>query len=104
MPLRFRKSIRLFPGIRLNIAKSGPSSISVGGKGLTYNIGKKGTRGTVGLPGSGLSYSSYDAHRKPESIDPETGEITPARSGPPWLLILAIAAIIAAIYIYRTQG
>ena len=102
MGFRFRKSVRLFPGIRLNLSKSGPSSISVGGRGLTYNIGKKGTRATGGLPGTGLAYSEYSAHERPESIDRETGEITPARSGPPWLLILLIAAFVAAIYIYRT--
>lgn len=104
MPIRFRKSIRLAPGIRLNLSKSGPSSISVGGKGLTYNIGKKGTRKTIGLPGSGLSYSDYDRHQQPESIDPETGEITPERSGPPWLMIAVIAAFVFAVYFFHTQG
>ncbi len=57
MGLRFHKSLRLIPGLRLNLSKSGPS-LSVGGKGLTCNIGSKGSRTTVGLPGLGLSYTT----------------------------------------------
>ncbi len=55
--VRFRKGLSLAKGIRLNLSKSGVS-LSLGKKGMTYNIGPKGTRGTLGLPGSGLSYSS----------------------------------------------
>lgn len=79
MGLRIRKTLRLLPGVRINLSKSG-ASISVGGKGATVNIGAKGTRGTVGLPGSGLSYSRYER-----------------RSGKTiawvWTLILAAAAL-----------
>jgi hypothetical protein len=57
MGFRFRRSLKLMPGVRLNISRSGFST-SLGGKGATLNIGKRGTRGTVGLPGSGLSYST----------------------------------------------
>ena len=57
MAFRFRKSIRLFPGVRVNLAKSTPSA-SIGERGHTINIGEHGTRATVGLPGSGVSYST----------------------------------------------
>ena len=56
MGLRFRKTISVLPGVRLNISKSGVSA-SIGRKGLMLNIGRKGARGTIGLPGTGLSYS-----------------------------------------------
>lgn len=56
MGWRFRNSIRLMPGVRLNISKSGIST-SLGPRGATLNIGKRGTRATVGLPGSGISHS-----------------------------------------------
>ncbi|MGA4853975.1 DUF4236 domain-containing protein [Acinetobacter haemolyticus] len=59
MGFNFRKSLKIAPGIRLNITKKGISSVSLGGKGARVNLGKKGTRTTVGLPGTGLSYSSY---------------------------------------------
>ncbi|MGJ4924829.1 DUF4236 domain-containing protein [Bradyrhizobium sp. HKCCYLRH2015] len=58
MGLRFRKSIKLIPGVRLNIGLR-RSSLSLGGKGFTYNVGSSApSRLTVGIPGSGLSYST----------------------------------------------
>lgn len=62
MGFRFRKSLKILPGIRLNISKSGVST-SLGGPGATVNISRKGTRRTVGIPGSGLSYSTFSNHR-----------------------------------------
>jgi hypothetical protein len=56
MGFRFRKTIKLFPGVRLNFSKSGVST-SIGGPGATINISKRGTRGAVGIPGTGFSYS-----------------------------------------------
>lgn len=56
MTLRFRKSIKIMPGVRLNASLSGLSA-TVGRRGASVNIGKRGVRGTVGVPGSGLSYS-----------------------------------------------
>lgn len=55
MPFRFRKSVRLFPGVRLNLSKSG-MSVSVGGPGATVNLSRRGHSVTLGLPGTGLSY------------------------------------------------
>jgi hypothetical protein len=56
MGFRFRRSIKIAPGIRLNVSKSGISA-TIGTRGATVNIGKRGTRTTVGIPGSGISYS-----------------------------------------------
>ena len=56
MGFRFRKSFRVMPGVRLNVSKGGFST-SIGGKGLTANLSKRGVRATAGLPGTGLSYS-----------------------------------------------
>lgn len=63
MGFRFRKSVGVLPGVKLNFGKGLPS-LSIGGQGVTTNIGAKGARTTVGVPGSGLSYSSYVAHGK----------------------------------------
>ena len=60
----FRKSFKIAPGVKLNISKKGISSISAGVKGARMNVGKRGTRTTVGLPGTGLSYSSHKSHKK----------------------------------------
>ena len=59
MGFRFRRSARLGP-LRFNFAKGGLSSISVGGRGASFNIPVSrsgGARTTVGLPGTGLSWS-----------------------------------------------
>lgn len=58
MGFRFRKSFRIAPGIRINISKKGLSSVSLGGRGATVNVGSdRGARLTVGIPGTGVSYS-----------------------------------------------
>jgi len=56
MGFRFRRSLRLAPGIRINLSKTG-ASLSLGRRGATLNFSGRGTKATVGLPGSGLSYS-----------------------------------------------
>lgn len=56
MGFRFRKSINLGGGARINFSKSGIGG-SIGGKGFRYT--KKaggGTRTTASIPGTGLSY------------------------------------------------
>lgn len=54
MALRFRKSFKLAPGIRMNLSGSG-ASWSVGPRGATIGIGKRGTYLNVGIPGTGIS-------------------------------------------------
>ena len=56
MGLRYRKQIKLLPGVKLNISKSGVST-SVGKPGNTVNVSRRGVKSTIGLPGTGLSYS-----------------------------------------------
>ncbi|MGK8935307.1 DUF4236 domain-containing protein [Pluralibacter gergoviae] len=56
MGFRFRKRIRIAPGLAINISKSGVST-SIGTKGATTNISGKGIKTTVGIPGTGISYS-----------------------------------------------
>ena len=56
MGLRYRKQVKVAPGVKLNISKSGIST-SVGKPGSTLNFSKRGTKATVGIPGSDVSYS-----------------------------------------------
>ena len=56
MGFRFQRRIGIVPGIRLNLSKSG-ASVSVGERGAHVTIGRT-PRVTVGLPGTGLSYTS----------------------------------------------
>lgn len=56
MGLRFRKSLNLGGGIKVNFSKSG-IGYSAGGKGFRVTKTAKGTtRTTAGIPGTGLSY------------------------------------------------
>ena len=58
MGLRFRKSFKIAPGVRMNFGKTGVG-LSVGGNGLRYSVHSSGRRTTtIGIPGSGLSYST----------------------------------------------
>lgn len=57
MGLKFRKSVKIAPGVRLNVSKKS-ASVSVGGKGFHKTFSTTGkTTTTVGIPGTGLSYS-----------------------------------------------
>ncbi len=70
MGFRFRRSARLGP-LRFNFAKGGLSSISVGCRGASFNIPVSrsgGARSTVGVPGTGLSWSVEHAPDRPAVI------------------------------------
>jgi hypothetical protein len=57
MGFRFRKSIRILPGLRLNLSKSGVG-LGFGGSPLSFSVGPKGKRATASIPGTGLSFST----------------------------------------------
>lgn len=57
MGMRFRKSVKIAKGVKVNFSKSG-ASLSLGGRGHSVNFSGRGTRVTAGIPGSGLSYST----------------------------------------------
>jgi hypothetical protein len=57
MVFQFRRTLRIVPGVRVNLSKGG-TSVSFGSRGFHYTVGKKGTRTTVGIPGSGLSWTT----------------------------------------------
>lgn len=57
MGLRFNRRVRIVPGARLNFSKRGVS-LSVGKRGAWVTLAPKGVRGSVGIPGTGLSYTA----------------------------------------------
>ena len=78
---RFRRRIRIAPGLHLNIGKTGIST-SLGGRGFTLNIGRGKTRTTVGLLGTGLSYS-----------ESSSTALRSGSSGLAWLLLIVLFVI-----------
>ena len=67
MGFRFRKSVKIAPGVRLNLNRKS-ASISLGGKGAHYTVSSTGRKtATVGLPGTGISYSVTESTGKSSS-------------------------------------
>lgn len=98
MGLRFRKTISILPGVRVNLGKS-TQSISVGVPGFRKTFNTKGqVTTTVGLPGTGLYYvdtknPKKEAARKkkeaekrvaarPEAVLPKQTVIEPVQAQP----------------------
>lgn len=88
MGWRFRKSVKLLPGVRLNISKTG-TSWTLGGRGASINVGRGKKYLNAGLPGTGLSVR--------ERLD--GGADAPPRAGIIDLLsaLFQIAAVIAGV-------
>lgn len=53
MAIRFRRTVKIAPGVRLNVGKRG-ASVRVGGRGFGVTTGTSGTRVSAGIPGTGL--------------------------------------------------
>jgi hypothetical protein len=88
MGFRFRNRIKIFPGLWINLGKSGVST-SIGGKGLTVNLKGGKTKMTIGIPGTGLSYSETSTSA-PSGSAPERPFI-PAGV---WLVLIVIIALV----------
>lgn len=94
MGFRFRRSIKVLPGVHLNLSKTGITA-SIGSPGATINIGgKDGARATVGIPGSGLSYTEHLHHGLSPGQQP-TGGI-----GFGTLLLLGLVALVGYMVIF----
>lgn len=61
---RFKRSIKIAPGLKLNFNKNS-TSLTFGGKGAHYTVNSKGTKTTsVGIPGTGLSFVDVKTSKK----------------------------------------
>lgn len=104
MGLRFRKSIKIAPGVKLNLNKNS-SSVTVGTKGKHYTVNSKvETTKTVGIPGTGLSYSTTSSNKpkkasKKTKVSNEKKSKTKKKHGclTPFLVIFAALFLFAMI-------
>jgi hypothetical protein len=69
MAFRFRRSVKIAPGVRLNLTKTGVSAL-VGPRGAGVTMGTSGTTVSAGLPGTGLHVSKK---LKPAATKPDAG-------------------------------
>ena len=95
MGFRFSRRISLFKGLRLNLSKSG-TSVSVGGRGGWLTFGKKGTRATVGIPGTGMSWSEKIDSPAPQQTTPSFSILGLLVQ----LISLASILLLSGIFIY----
>lgn len=64
MGLRFRKSFKVAPGVKVNLNKKS-TSVTFGGKGMHHTVSSSGKKTTtVGIPGTGISYSETSGTEK----------------------------------------
>ncbi len=92
MGFRFRKRVKIIPGLWFNLSKSGVST-SIGGKGLTVNIKDGHTKTTASIPGTGISYSETSTSHGAASTSPLSGR---------FVLVLALLSLLFATLIYLT--
>ena len=94
MAFRFRNTIRLAPGIRLNLGKRG-ISLSAGVRGASVTLGKNGLWGNVGAPGTGMSYrtrlSGSPSHQRRAQLEQQRQN---NRAAPPVPELTAFKAIL----------
>lgn len=74
MGLRFYRRLKILPGLSLNLSGSGLSA-SFGPRGAKLTVGPRGVFGSVGIPGTGLSYR--------EKLDSKARSSARTRSAPP---------------------
>lgn len=68
MALRFQRSIKILPGVRLNLSKSGVG-VSAGVRGLRVGRDARGrSYFNAGVPGTGLSTRKYFAAAQSPSV------------------------------------
>ncbi len=101
MGWRFRRSVKLLPGVRLNVGKRS-AGVSVGPRGAKVSLNtKREVRRTVGLPGTGLSYTEQSklsqADEAPAQPPAELVSDHPKRRSPRKVVGWASVAVIVLV-------
>lgn len=95
MATRFRKSVKIAPGVRATVGKKG-ASLSVGTKGARYTMNTSGRKTTtVGVPGTGVSYvhTSSTSKRKGASGSAGPVKLSPKKCKVYGVIFLVLAAV-----------
>lgn len=106
MAWRYRKRIKIAPGVYVNVSKSGVST-TIGSKGASVNIGKNGTYINTGIPGTGIYRRDKIGARKKAPV-PHNLTNTPTgsnsrydNSGCYWLIGLLLVTLFIMFAIYQ---
>uniref|UniRef100_UPI004048563C DUF4236 domain-containing protein n=1 Tax=Rheinheimera sp. TaxID=1869214 RepID=UPI004048563C len=89
MSFRFQRRIKILPGLRLNVSKTGFSwTVGTRGASVTARDGK--LTGNVGIPGTGLSYRRRLDLPSEDEVDQDQPRLPPVTSTPSWLMLAAV--------------
>lgn len=102
MGLRFRKSIKIAPGVKLNLGKKS-AGISIGNKygGVSINS-QTGTRARISAPGTGISYSTK-IDNNPSTNITATERKTVEVNAVTYLLLTIFLGVLGVHRFYRKQ-
>ena len=79
MAMRFRRSIKIAPGIKVNFNKNS-IGVSVGPKGAHVSVNSKGQKSeSIGIPGTGLSYVNRSSAKKSQAVTAQQPLEQPAK-------------------------
>ena len=100
MGFRIRKTIKILPGVKINLSNSGIST-TVGGRGASVNIkrGRK-TKTTLSIPGTGLSHTSYSGSNSSKARPVErdrNDDSRPSTSTTNWRDLVILIAVIMGL-------
>jgi len=110
MAFRFHKSIRVLPGVRIDLNKRS-TSISIGGRGAHVTVGHGKVRETIGLPGTGVSYTHVSSSHQAKAEAPGPAQPAPLAEPPQdeplpvgvawrgWVWLLLIVLIVGALVV-----
>jgi hypothetical protein len=93
MTLRFQRRVKILPGVRLNLSRSG-IGLSVGARGAHIGITARGQHyASIGIPGTGVSWREYQkpAPRRCDLCQPGHAHI---RGG---LALLCLAGLVILV-------
>ena len=92
MSFRFQRRIKILPGLRLNVSKTGFSwTVGTRGASVTARDGK--LTGNVGIPGTGLSYRKRLDLPSQDQVDQDQPRPPPATSTPSWLVLAVVLGL-----------
>lgn len=109
MGTRFRKSVKVAPGVRMTVGKKS-ASVSIGTKGARRTISTTGRKTTtVGIPGTGLSYvstSSSSSKKKSTASTAGRVEYSPRtyKVGGILMLVVAVVALLLGLISISVGG
>ena len=92
MSFRFQRRIKILPGLRLNVSKTGISwTVGTRGASVTARDGK--LTSNLGLPGTGLSYRRRLDLPSQDQVDQDQPRPPPASSTPSWLVLAVVLGL-----------